>query len=161
MHEAPTRAELHIDKLESLLKKADAAYNKTQAENKQLTEKINSLETEIETLEAENVELLDKVETVETEKKKAEPNKSDRENYKIGIAIDKELFNFLNGEDTTEATFSELKEHAPLTYNVLFEGYEKKGENGLITSNFEVEENKNEQETFTIKKINHDTNTED
>lgn len=70
-----------------------------------------------------------------------------------GYEIEKELeAAFKAGK--TSFTLADLKKDCPLSYDVIFSGYEKDSEdNGLQTSHYQLLESKETKETFVLSKI--------
>lgn len=69
-----------------------------------------------------------------------------------GAEIDAECVKMLsNSKERVDLNY--LKEHAPTAYKLIFDTYEKQGENGIATSNFSLLEINDQRETFQLKKL--------
>ncbi len=69
-----------------------------------------------------------------------------------GAEIDAECIKMVsNSKDKVDLNY--LKEHAPTAYKLIFDTYEKQGENGISTSNFSILEINDQRETFQLKKL--------
>lgn len=91
--------------------------------------------------EAEEKECVEKEKNEKMEQTKKDPK---------GLEVDKELKKLLS-DGKTQLTLEELKALAPVTYSIIFENYEKGGENGATTTFYSAIET--EEGKFTISKI--------
>jgi hypothetical protein len=154
-NELPEDAKIGIDQINDILKSkrmlekvgkslTKKALAKIKAHDKWVHYEILDFVHDTDNNEDEAPDLDDVEDEIDEKLNNKDDEESDDMNEETptqqGLQIEQELeLMFQNGH--LSSSIEEIKNHAPFTYNLLFETYEEGEENGVVTTNFSLIEN--------------------